>query len=51
VGRPILWGLALGGADGVRAVLQHLRTELELAMALAGRSDVSQIDRSLIQHV
>jgi len=51
VGRPILWGLALGGADGVRAVLQHLRTEIELAMALAGRSDVSQIDRSLIQHV
>ena len=51
VGRPILWGLALGGADGVRAVLQHLRTELELAMALAGRSDVSRIDRSLIQHV
>src|SRR5207245_5274976 len=51
IGRPILWGLALGGADGVRAVLQHLRTELELAMALAGRSDVSRIDRSLIQHV
>src|SRR2546430_8075959 len=29
VGRPILWGLALGGADGVRAVPQHLPTELD----------------------
>jgi isopentenyl diphosphate isomerase/L-lactate dehydrogenase-like FMN-dependent dehydrogenase len=51
VGRPILWGLALGGADGVRAVLQHLRNEFELAMALSGRSDVSQIDRGLVQRV
>jgi len=51
LGRPVLWGLALGGADGVRAVLQHLRTEFELALALAGRSDVSQIDRSLVQRV
>ena len=51
VGRPILWGLALGGADGVRAVLQHLRNEFELAMALSGRSDVSQIDRGLVRRV
>ena len=25
VGRPVLWGLTLDGADGVRAVLQHIR--------------------------
>lgn len=49
VGRPILWGLALGGADGVRAVLEHLRTEFDAAMALCGRSHVSQIDRDLVQ--
>lgn len=51
VGRPILWGLSLGGADGVRAVLEHLRRELENAMALAGRASVAAIDRSLVQRV
>jgi len=48
IGRPILWGLALGGAEGVRSVLDHLRGELELAMALSGRATVAQIDRSLV---
>lgn len=49
VGRSPLWGLALGGAEGVQAVLEHLRKEFELAMALSGRSSVGQIDRSLVQ--
>ncbi len=49
VGRPILWGLALGGADGVRAVLEHLHTELDTAMALAGRATVKEIDASVVQ--
>src|SRR5207245_390550 len=48
VGRPILWGLALGGADGVRAVLDQLHTELDTAMALAGRANVKGIDASLV---
>ena len=51
VGRPALWGLALGGADGVRAVFQHLRIELETAMALAGRATIADIDRSLVQRL
>lgn len=49
LGRSILWGLALGGAEGVRAVLDHLRKEFDLAMALAGRANVSQIDPTLVQ--
>ncbi len=49
VGRPVLWGLALGGADGVRAVMDHLRTELDTAMALAGRARVKDIDARLVQ--
>jgi len=49
LGRSILWGLALGGAEGVRAVLDHLKKEFELAMALAGRANVSQIDATLVQ--
>src|SRR3989442_1400529 len=48
VGRPILWGLALGGADGVRAVLDQLHTELDTAMALAGRVKVKDVDASLV---
>src|SRR2546428_2002221 len=38
VGRPVLWGLALYGADGVAAVLEHLRAELTNVMRLAGVS-------------
>lgn len=36
VGRPALWGLAVGGAAGVGRVIDLLRAELELALALCG---------------
>jgi 4-hydroxymandelate oxidase len=48
VGRPYLWGLAVGGADGVRRVLELLRDDLMLAMALAGRDRVEAVDRSVV---
>lgn len=48
VGRPLLWGLTLDGADGVRAVLQHIRLEIDLAMALAGCRTVADATRDLI---
>ena len=51
VGRPILWGLAVEGAEGARKVLELLRAELELAMILAGRPTVASIDRSLVKFV
>lgn len=38
LGRPYLWGLALAGADGVRAVLRALLGELDLTLALSGHS-------------
>lgn len=50
VGRPILWGLAVQGQEGARHVLELLRAELELAMALAGRPTIASIDRSLIRY-
>ena len=46
VGRPVLWGLAVDGAAGVRYVLELLRDELELV--LAGRPDIGSIDASLV---
>ena len=48
VGRPVLWGLTLDGEAGVRAVLQHLRGELDLAMALAGCPSIGDIRRELV---
>lgn len=49
IGRPVLWGLAIGGASGVRSVLEILREELSTAMALAGCSSLETIDRSLVE--
>jgi isopentenyl diphosphate isomerase/L-lactate dehydrogenase-like FMN-dependent dehydrogenase len=45
VGRPYLWGLALGGEDGVRAVLRTLLAELDLTLALSGHPTVAEIGR------
>jgi 4-hydroxymandelate oxidase len=49
LGRPLLWGMAVGGADGVEHVLTLLNEELKLAMALAGRPTLASIDRSLVR--
>jgi 4-hydroxymandelate oxidase len=49
VGRPILWGLATGGADGATQVLRILRDELDLAMALAGAPTLADITRDLVR--
>ena len=48
IGRPYLWGLAVDGEQGVRNVYELLRSELELAMALSGRTSIGAIDRSLV---
>lgn len=48
VGRPVLWGLALDGAEGVQGVLERLRMELDLALALGGCPRVADVDRSLV---
>jgi 4-hydroxymandelate oxidase len=48
VGRPVLWGLAVDGAGGVRRVLEILRDELSLAMALCGCRSIDEITPDLI---
>jgi len=48
VGRPILWGLAVDGAAGVQRVLEMLRDELSLAMALAGCRSLDEVTADLI---
>ncbi|XP_068185147.1 2-Hydroxyacid oxidase 2-like [Antennarius striatus] len=49
IGRPILWGLAYKGEEGVREVLQILKDEFRLAMTLSGCINVAEINRNLIQ--
>ncbi|MGH9569485.1 MAG: alpha-hydroxy-acid oxidizing protein [Candidatus Angelobacter sp.] len=41
-------GLAVAGAEGVARVLEILKTELRMAMALTGRTSIGQIDRSVL---
>ena len=48
VGRPVLWGLAAGGREGVALALGILRRELDLAMALCGCPDVASMTRDLV---
>jgi 4-hydroxymandelate oxidase len=45
VGRPVAWGLAVGGADGVQHVLELLRDELLLALALLGCGSPGAVGR------
>ena len=49
VGRPVLWGLALYGADGVAAVLEHLRVELANVMRLAGTARLADVTSEYIR--
>jgi len=48
LGRPVVWGLAVGGESGARRVLELLRAEVDLAMALCGCPSVDDISRDLV---
>jgi lactate 2-monooxygenase len=44
LGRPYMWGLALGGAEGVAEVLRSFLADLDLAMALSGYANIDEVD-------
>uniref|UniRef100_A0ABM5GNF5 2-Hydroxyacid oxidase 1 isoform X1 n=2 Tax=Pogona vitticeps TaxID=103695 RepID=A0ABM5GNF5_9SAUR len=44
IGRPVIWGLAYQGEEGVKEVLQILKEEFQLAMALSGLSHLLLLD-------
>jgi L-lactate dehydrogenase (cytochrome) len=48
IGRPFLYGLGAMGKDGVTLALEILRKELDMTMALCGRRDIKDVDRSVI---
>jgi len=49
VGRPIIWGLAADGEDGVRAVLEIILAEFDIALALAGTPRASGIGPTSVE--
>jgi isopentenyl diphosphate isomerase/L-lactate dehydrogenase-like FMN-dependent dehydrogenase len=49
VGRPIIWGLAVAGEQGARRVLELLRQEIELALALTGCGSPADVTRAHVQ--
>jgi isopentenyl diphosphate isomerase/L-lactate dehydrogenase-like FMN-dependent dehydrogenase len=48
VGRPYMWGLALGGQAGVEHVLRCLLAELDLTLALSGYTEIAQLGESAL---
>ena len=48
IGRPLYWGLATEGSDGVHNVLELLREEIDRCLAFCGQSDVTNLDSALI---
>jgi len=49
VGRPYVYGLGLGGEDGVRHVLRSLLAELDLSMALSGCSSLADVSSDILR--
>jgi len=48
LGRPYMWGLALGGEQGVREVLSNFLADLDLTLALSGYKSFAEVDASTI---
>ncbi len=48
IGRPVLWGLAVAGEAGARRVLELLRDELDLCLALCGTPRLSDLTPDLL---
>ena len=51
IGRPFLYALAVGGADGVSRMLAMLREEIEVSMTLLGVKRLSELSKDLLVHV
>ena len=51
VGRPWVYGLAMGGQDGVRHVLRSLLADLDLTMALSGHRSIAELGPDVLRPV
>jgi L-lactate dehydrogenase (cytochrome) len=48
IGRPFLYGLGAHGEQGVTQCLEIIRNELDLTMAFCGRTNIRDVDRSIL---
>lgn len=48
IGRPIIYGLNLGGAQGVTSVIDHLNHELSITMQLAGTKTIDAVKETTL---
>jgi isopentenyl diphosphate isomerase/L-lactate dehydrogenase-like FMN-dependent dehydrogenase len=51
IGRPFLYALAVGGADGVTRMLAMLREEIEVSMSLLGVRRLSELNQDLLARI
>jgi len=50
VGRPLMYGLAVAGQEGVKEVMTNLLADLDLNLGLAGISSVTDLDSSILKN-
>ena len=48
IGRPYIWGLAVGGQAGVEEVIRMIAAETDLSLALVGAHSAAELDQSYI---
>lgn len=46
IGRPVIYGLNLGGAEGVKSVFDHFNKELSITMQLAGTKTIEDVKKT-----
>lgn len=46
--RPVIYGIALGGAKGAASVMNHLNEELRITMQLAGTKDIESVKKAAL---
>jgi lactate 2-monooxygenase len=51
IGRPYIYGLGIGGEDGVRHVLRSLLAELDLTLALSGCASLADVGPELLTRI
>jgi 4-hydroxymandelate oxidase len=51
LGRPVLWALALGGADGVQQLLERLRDDITRTLAFCGCTSLAEVGPDLVVQV
>ncbi|ENT26318.1 hypothetical protein C037_02617 [Brucella suis 63/198] len=51
IGRPFLYGLGAMGKEGVTLALEIIRKEMDITMALCGKRDINEIDKSIIHSI